>query len=900
MGVEASVTGTLWDGISSLAKAALELIFNKDKTKLKELTEKFIRQALDEGYKKELIDQLLTAAGSSVISETQEKIASIAKDSFDPISISRLIGVGYVKLRPKELYRAIESLQAYALSAGHQNDKTFSTDGRAHLILALIGIIKTTFAETNPQLKIQWLKLTHNFVERIIASDFISTADWNTRMGRDYITFFQELSNLQNTLISSIDHLKKHEILRPALREYIESINTQIDSAQYSSGSVMGLLWREEKTNMAHGRPRVYDLNPPTLIGYFMDAMGCTLVPHKAAQDSTYVWQPQTQEYMEWVIAWSKASPKTLAQDSSALAWPEGYKKPSDEKTVAGNLKLAQFLSAFEDLVNKKRIMLDKDGNVQLYAYQKTKAPPFVQWSLGWFGVTLEPELSPLSAAMPMGLNPEFLTVKKEQAQSSSEFALAQENHRKNILNVEVLKARTMNAILGLMELCDCIEKFLDDYGMVKAAIFLQKLFPSMLTLIDAASLQHEFLINALDQLNVNPEIANRIAKGLYFFRKVADNLKIIKNSTEKAQKGLTTKREDIVSGKISMVKQLEEIHKSLKNCQALFSLSNMLQSEDVESLQEKLKELQDQIKRARPFDEKDKTEARRTFRSDIPTEEPSPPAATAHTAHASATTPDSSPASSHNFSFTDLIESQQYPITALLDLAGKKEKKLIDDSAGVRKLYDQILSSIVSSYKSEEILNSPQIFKLGLHLCKKFNAQKKPEVYKSLLHGLPTKIANIIIGIHNGKKFIFNSQKKEWLNFNLYVESGMNGFFQTLNGQHERGPQAQVILSQVNDTEFFKISVARWPQNFLYIHADSETVKADAKDRSGALSRFSLTPHNGGEYFTLSAEGRLKEKLYIGSNIFGLVRSKEQDKGDRAHIGITAFDEPTASTFAR
>lgn len=1053
---EVQATVILWDKISLLAKSAMKFIFDKDTAKLQTLTEKFVQSARDESYPIELIDQLLAAAGQSVINASGEPLKQITEASFDTANIARLIGVGFEELRPKDLLKATDSLQSYALSTDHQKDGNFTTDGRAHLILAMIAIIGRIFAIKNPNQKIQWLKLTTIFIEQIIASPFIHTNDWHTRIGKARTTFFEELSNLQTIIQSTITHLEEKELLRPALIEYIETINVQIDAAQFNTGAVMGIFWQTTVSNMANGRPRVSDLNPPTLIGYFIDAMGGTLPPpsdSKKKKETPSPCQPKTQQYMESIIAQSKASSATIVKDTSR---PGDRKKPLDKKYVASNLKHAEFLSAFEDLINIDRIRLEGNGNVVLYAYQKPEE---------------------ISNTISMGINTEFLKLKKKDGQSQADHEAAEKEHRKNILKAEVFKARTMNAVLGLIELCDCTRKFQDDYGMVKSAIFLQKLFPSILTLIKAASRQHDSLIGTLNQLKrANPQIAGRIAERMSFFRRMADNLKNIKNCAEKGQEALAHKLEDVTSGKSSMERQLTSIRDSLENCHNLFSASNMLDSTEASSLQKDLEILQDQIKLALPFDESDRAVAKLTKESmasvgtsntpnsrtaatslaslaspsekpptslnnfpeglsdesdssrglyaspfqplptlaaskpesvsgSEPAPEPKPepkpalvsipasvPTSTSALESESASAPEPEPASastpkpepkpkpepafstlaststlallplalplapvlvplllavpvfvSSSLALTptkpatkstpkptstpasiqtpmsaptstsaptidsksispsvltvkDLIATQADPITALFKLVIKKDEDKTDLTA-LRKFCDDISESLQSADKSLKVFNSPQIFKFGLYLCKKFNPKKDVEIYKELFAKFPQKISKIIIAINNNKKFIFNSKKKEWTDFNLYVTSDWSGFFRTGNEKNERGNQAQIILEQIKDTEFFRMSSHRWPKHFLYVYGGVDgTVKGNREYDSGAQAHFSLTPHDEGEYFTLATEEWPRAKLYISNDAFGFARCKEQDKGDRSYIGLTPFEEPAQS----
>lgn len=235
------------------------------------------------------------------------------------------------------------------------------------------------------------------------------------------------------------------------------------------------------------------------------------------------------------------------------------------------------------------------------------------------------------------------------------------------------------------------------------------------------------------------------------------------------------------------------------------------------------------------------------------------------------------------------LLLISEDPITHLLHLAVSIEEREIDDT-DQRKLYNAFITAINSSEKRKEIVNSPQIFKFGLKICQQFSLD-----YKELLNNnsnFPPKISKIIIGIHEKKKFIFNCKKEDWIEFNLYVSRDVSGFFQTYNGRNERGSQARIILKQVENSEFFKMSVKQWPTYFMYVSNSLDgTVRDDHKGDPGPQGYFSLTPYQDGDYFTITTQKWPDARLYVSNDMFGIVRGQRIDAGEQAYIGITPHE---------
>jgi len=601
--VKSKLSGFAIEGLSSLARAVWEHIAGPtDKTRLEKLINNFVEEAQAARHPDSLIEQFLESAGRMVVAGADGGIPEITRENFKLSSIAKLIGVNKHALRPRQLLSAIDSLQAYALSSDHQSDGIFTTDGRAHLILAITAMVSGAFAIKDTDKKIKWLELTQLFLRRIVASGFVQTRDLSGVIGQQRRTFFDELINLKKVINVTIADLTEKELFRPALAEYIENMDVQITGALFDAGAVMGMFWKTEHSNMANGRPRVKDLEPPTLIGRFTDAMGFTLSPHqdqKEIKKKAYMPQSKTQAYIDWIIAWS-STPDAVPDEKTSAArpfpLPRGYKFPEDDKWSGNNLrrKNAQFLSAFENLVNKKYLQLDKDGNILLYARQKERGAP---------------RIPILKGIIPMGLDTSFLyLMNKESATPEAD----QEAFRENILKAEVHKARTMNAISGLIELCDCTQDFLDNHGSVKASIFLQNLFPSMIILIEAATREHSALREVLEKIEeANPQISGRVANGMGFVQNIAENLKAMKACAEKGKQALRIKLEQVSVGKISIATQLEAINTSLENCHGLFLMSGMLQGKESDDFHRQLKLLRGEIEQAKVLDTQDQAMAR-------------------------------------------------------------------------------------------------------------------------------------------------------------------------------------------------------------------------------------------------------------------------------------------------
>lgn len=945
--VEAKISGYVFEGLHIGAKAAWEQLCGENSViKLKELVQEFISKARAEEYDNDVIKDLLNTARETLGGDSGADIAILKRTDFTLSRIAQMAGVGKVPLTPKILHSAIDSLQAYALSEDRQSDGTWQIDARAHLLLAITAMVCGVFGIQNISRKVQWLKLIDVFLETIISSAFIKETGFFNKLYKKITgspnLFFIELTRLQNALKTAWTDIEKQDLFQPALRAYIDDIEIQVDSAEFNTQAVMGMFWEIEESNMAHGRPRPADLKPSKLISIFIDAMGFTIPD--PAQEKTFHCQRATEDYMNLIIAWSQ-TPDAIAntQKPDPFTFPNDY-KPEDKIRNRDDLhkKHAKFLSAFENLVKKERLQLDRNGNVVLYANEKS------------FIGTIR--LAPLDkASIPMGIDKEFLKFNKPDIQSAAEFESAKIAHRKLILETEIYKARTMNAISSLAGLCDRTKRFLDHYGSVTAAIFLQELFPSIKKLLSIAIKHHSALLEKLELIKQkNEAIGPRVSRAMIFVRKIGVNLENMMENATKSKRVLETRLKSASRGKSTMKTELESVLQSLTNCSERFAASNMLEDADASFLAAQQELIRKKIFETKPLDDLHREMAQSILShrdSSVHFSEPSVSQGTSfiHTRSPSESLSvdpfelSSSLTSQHSLERHGFEDLSDDPITAApleppRDIKSR-EVKILDikepglppktlsydkflmisenpiagfinlveiikqegaDNSVIEKLYKDFIDAIKACKLKDKIFNSPAIFKLGMAICKSGLRD-----YKRLINGngpgdrnFPEKIAQIIIGIHKKQKFIFKSKHPGWEEYNLYVTNEA-GFFKAQK-KNISSEVAQIILTQVGDSEFFKMSVVKYPDTFMYVEPILGRVLDLAQRDPGHAGYFAFTPHNNGAYFTLTTKKWPNGRLYVSSLFGGYVCSLIDKNDEQCHLDISRFpgNQPAESNL--
>ena len=218
------------------------------------------------------------------------------------------------------------------------------------------------------------------------------------------------------------------------------------------------------------------------------------------------------------------------------------------------------------------------------------------------------------------------------------------------------------------------------------------------------------------------------------------------------------------------------------------------------------------------------------------------------------------------------------------------------DGGDRLTKILEDIIGEIKSARNPAKLFESPKIFKFGLLLCITLDSGQT-----RVSQMFPAKTAEIIIGIHNKNKFLLYSGKEGWSEFNLYVSDNTIGVLHT-SRKNYTDEEAQITLTQVNNTEFFTMSVevSKWGKpNYIYVSKGSAgTVRCNAKEDPGPQGHFKLTPHNDGKCFKITTEAWLEAPLYISQDIFGIARSQKKDTGVRAYIGLTVFKPPAQPTL--
>ena len=593
--------------VLSAAASFWEKIFGPSEEKqLRTLTQQFVTSAQEEkpSHTEDEITEMLSAT-ASILSVKDDKIKELVADDFSPAVFHGFIGVGKYKLQPDSLLEGLERLRTYADLKNHISDNLFTKDGRAHLILAITVIVGRAFSFQNSTKKLSWLRLSSLFIEKILASQYVKTKGWDLKsivLGGQSETFFNALNNLKARIKESVDVIEAERTQRAAAA-YIDDIEVEIDASRQYLKAIAGEFYQEEGTPLYHGRPRPADITrSPCLIGYFIDAVGFTLQPEKtyseairetketalAVKKPKITRQAVTEDFMAKIIAWASVNKDAVKDEKTDF--PKEFKVRLDERTNDEEIerrKTAQFLAAFKNLATAGRIKLEENGNVVLYGIKPNTS--LIRTSATEYGPIL---------TIPMGIDKAFLKILGNSKPEDLD------QHRQLLLKLEITKAQTVNAITSFFALCDSAKVLFEKYGDVYGAILLQKFFPAMQILIQAAKRNHKEISDLSTLLSrSSTELGQRVLSNEMFVRRLGGALARMDSLTADAEFSLAETLKGTADGTISLEKQLTEITASITNCKQLFSDSGMLEGLEESSLNEKIRAIGGQIKVVRALD---------------------------------------------------------------------------------------------------------------------------------------------------------------------------------------------------------------------------------------------------------------------------------------------------------
>ncbi len=569
-------------------------------SKLIDLLKAFSETAKQQKHTPVEIGQAIETTAHALPGETKLSIELTLAD-FSSDKFHMVCGVGENTGEPEEVYFALLSLWEFSRSNNYNTDSTiFGKDGRAHIIYALLRMGGHVFSLSNPAQKKSWLELISLFIGQ--AQD---SAASKRMMGND--AFYTALESFKTI----VDHsAKEAEKVRGNIKDHLTSIKVDTVAAWKYMRAILPIHYKDSNSAVRYGSARSEHYNKD-LICILSDAVGFTLPDVKGPEHRALPTfsRPKTQveiftkTTMAQIIAWGEFKGEAVPDDKG---FPQGLAHTgiAELSKQEKRIETARFLTALETLSNADdktvpRLRLLDSGQIVL-TVQAKKASDKEKEILS-FSSSNEKEI----ISFDSGIQHKFLSIDESRIPLSV-LPASRAAHRKIILATDIEKAKIVNAVTSLLDLCDDVITLCGHYGDAYAALFLQSLFPSMKQFIKVAKLHYTTIDDNWKYLSKsNPTvIGRRLKTASNALKQFEYSLVNMGTSVENAGKLCEKTLEELAKGNISLQKDLARIIKSLGNCKDLFEASKLLETGDKDDIESSIKAIQDDLDKAKEHDE--------------------------------------------------------------------------------------------------------------------------------------------------------------------------------------------------------------------------------------------------------------------------------------------------------
>lgn len=599
---------------------------------------------------KETDANALLLRAANYLTDDTGNLKKLTEADFDISCLHGLCGVGKKTLEPREIHDALHNLWRYAKKKGHTQDGLFTDNGRAHLILAITAMVTQVFFLDTPDSKITSLELCVNFLSEVQKSPLTKTGIWKDDTMKDALRLLKE--NIAQVIEDIQRKALEHEV-----RTHIRAIEVGIYACREYARIMLPTFYEETDSSLIDGRPRLQDLDD-SFLSCLLEQTGFTLMlekdniqellshdtlskastvpvkfsaPTKIQESKSLGYYQKLQQhklrlkpedkkksdardfFAQLIVVCGNVAPDAK-RSYDQIQWDPKTGYPKEEITESASCFLSpqKFLIALSSLAtreapNTPRLDLDEQARLVLVTKEIKKTTS----RKSFFSSSNKEEIESFEKRKILchsGFSKGYLEpVSRGGTKKTSEMEEAKAKQRKLVLQVQIEQTKLVYTIFSLLDLCEKIHHLYQHYGEVYGALFVKNAFPATAILIQSA-IQNVSATRAkisLIKSGVSEEkLSIFLEINLKYSQQMTRQLESMLQSTQAAQDRNQRILDEVVSGHISLKRDLKNISDSLGECVDLFALTGVISSLEQSALKKKVEEIRSRYSLSEKIDE--------------------------------------------------------------------------------------------------------------------------------------------------------------------------------------------------------------------------------------------------------------------------------------------------------